>query len=69
MSDCIRGIATLGENLSERVYRLRLANGKELLGHLPKGDPVGGEDLQPGDRVLIEVSPYDFSHARIARKA
>ena len=52
--------------LSERHYRARLPNGKEVVAHLERKAPPAWRVLPPGTAVVGELSPYDFDHARIA---
>ena len=54
--------------LAERLFRVRLANGHELYGHVPRRDLPGLADAGPGESVLVEISPYDLSKGRIRRK-
>lgn len=63
-------ITTIGEVLeivSERLCRLRLKNGKELLGFLGKAAVSNGMKVEVGDRASVEMTPYDFSKARIVK--
>jgi translation initiation factor IF-1 len=65
------------EVLSERLYRVEFRNGHRLLAHLPRGAGCGfrGPDkrntqqatrvFQVGDKVTLEMSPFDFSKGRI----
>ena len=55
----------VSEALRGRVFRVRLDNGHEALGY------TGGRlkryriRILPGDRVRIELSPYDLDRGRI----
>ena len=64
------------EVLSDRLYRVELANGHRLLGHLPRiacsvlrdGQPAQyarGNTFCVGDKVTVQMSPFDFSKGRI----
>ena len=57
---------TIEAALSERHYRARLPNGKEVVAHLERKAPAALRTLAPGTNVIGELSPYDFDHARIA---
>jgi translation initiation factor IF-1 len=47
------------------AYRMRLPNGYELVAHVTrKLQPVIGA-IQPGDRMELELSPFDLSRGRI----
>jgi translation initiation factor IF-1 len=53
------------EVLSDRTVRLELANGHRLLGFFAgKKRPVAGA-LAPGNKVRLELSPFDLSKGRI----
>lgn len=54
-------VATLPHNL----YRVRLPNGHELLGHLTGAARRNGVSLAVGTEVILEVSPFDLSKGRI----
>jgi len=47
------------------LYRVRLANGHELLAHLTGRTRRGGVALVAGEKVNLELSPYDLSVGRI----
>ncbi len=48
-----------------RTGRVRMANGHEVHAFLP--EKVRGEriPLLPGEKVVLEISPYDLSKGRI----
>jgi translation initiation factor IF-1 len=56
--------AEILESLDERTFRANLPNGKTVHAHIPKRTTFPSK-LQPGDRVTLELNPYDFSRARI----
>lgn len=43
-----------------------LPNGKPVVCHLPKALLHLAPALRPGTRLQVELTPYDFDHARIA---
>ena len=53
------------EVLSERTFRVQLANGHRLLGFVPAKARRSAGQLVPGQKVLLQLSPYDLSEARI----
>lgn len=62
-------IVTTGEVLlvySERAYRVRLPNGKEVMGHPAKALAARRDEIVPGALVSLEMTPFDFEKARIA---
>jgi len=61
-------IHTTGEILErcgEVLYRVSLPNGKRILAHLGKELKDGGAAFEPGQSLLLEMTPYDFDTARI----
>ncbi len=57
------------EVLSSKMYRVELANGHRLLAYVPGRARSSFAGLAPGDRVRLEVSPYDLSVGRIKVRA
>jgi translation initiation factor IF-1 len=53
------------EALKGGHFRIKLDNGHEVLGHLSGKMRKNRIRVLPGDRVQVEVSPYDLSRARI----
>jgi translation initiation factor IF-1 len=54
------------ESLQEgRLFRVELSNGHRLLGHVARRLREAASELKPGDRVNLEMSPFDFSKGRI----
>ena len=57
------------EHLGEVLYRTELPNGKRILAHLSKRLADAGTVFCPGQRVVMELTPYDFDQARILGQA
>lgn len=53
------------ERLGPVLYRTALPNGKIILAHLSKRLADHGTEFEPGQRVVMELTPYDFEQARI----
>jgi translation initiation factor IF-1 len=53
------------ESLPNAMFRVQLANGHAVLAHISGKMRVNYIRILPGDRVLIELSPYDLSRGRI----
>ena len=51
------------------TFLVELPNGKVVTGHLPRRLTALAGELGPGDRVHLEMTPYDFEKARIAGRA
>ena len=56
------------ENLPNAVFRVQLDSGQAVLGHLSGKMRVNMIKVLPGDRVIIEMTPYDLSKGRITRR-
>jgi translation initiation factor IF-1 len=64
--DVIRLEGALIEVLREAtLFRVELANGHRLLGHVSSRRRQEAAGLKPGDKVNLEMSPFDFSKGRI----
>ncbi|NQU77427.1 translation initiation factor IF-1 [Candidatus Falkowbacteria bacterium] len=53
------------ELLPAATFKIRLENGNEILGHLSGKMRMNRIRLLPGDKVKLEISPYDLSKGRI----
>ncbi len=53
------------ELLPAASFKIKLDNGQEILGHLSGRMRMNNIMLLTGDRVKIEVSPYDLGKGRI----
>ncbi|MCX6796983.1 MAG: translation initiation factor IF-1 [Candidatus Doudnabacteria bacterium] len=56
------------ENLPNALFRVQLDSGQVVLGHLSGKMRVNMIRVMPGDRVIIEMTPYDLSKGRIIRR-
>jgi len=61
----IRMEGTVVEVLPNTLFRVRLDNGIEVLAHLGGKMRIRYIKIVPGDRVVVELSPYDLSRGRI----
>ena len=59
----VEGVVT--ESLPNAMFRVELANGHKVLAHISGRLRVHYIRVLPGDRVLIELSPYDLARGRI----
>ena len=53
------------ELLPAASFRLKLDNGHEIMGHLSGKMRMNRIRLLPGDRVKVQMSPYDLTKGRI----
>jgi translation initiation factor IF-1 len=56
---------TVLENLPNANFKIRLENGHEILGHISGRMRMNFIRLLPGDKVLVEMTPYDLTKGRI----
>ncbi|MBI4137675.1 MAG: translation initiation factor IF-1 [Candidatus Sungbacteria bacterium] len=59
----VEGVVT--ENLPNTRFRIELADGRTILGYLSGKMRLHYIKVLPGDRVRIEMSPYDQTKGRI----
>jgi translation initiation factor IF-1 len=55
----------IAEALPNTMFRVKLDNGHEVLGHISGKMRRHYIRILPGDRVKIELSPYDLDRGRI----
>ena len=53
------------EALSNAMFRVELENGHEILAHVSGKIRMNYIRILPGDKVTIELSPYDLTRGRI----
>ncbi len=56
---------TILEALPNTTFRVELVNGHEVLAHISGKMRMHYIKILPGDKVSLEMSPYDLSKARI----
>lgn len=56
---------TVVEALPNAVFRVELANGHRVLAHISGKMRQHFIRVLPGDRVLVELSPYDLTRGRV----
>lgn len=63
--DVIQMQGEILENLPNATFRVKLENGHIVLGHISGKMRMNYIRILPGDRVTVELTPYDLSRARI----
>lgn len=53
------------ETLPNATFRVRLENGHVVLGHISGKMRMHYIKILPGDKVTVEMTPYDLTKARI----
>lgn len=56
------------ELLPSTMFRVKLENGHVILAHISGKMRIHFIKLMPGDKVEIEMSPYDLTKGRITRR-
>ena len=56
---------TVTEALSNAMFRVELENGHEIIAHISGKMRMHYIKILPGDKVAVEMSPYDLSKGRI----
>jgi translation initiation factor IF-1 len=57
------------ETLPNATFRVKLENGHIVLGHISGKMRMHYIRILPGDKVTVEVSPYDLTRCRITFRA
>ena len=57
------------ENLPNATFRVKLENGHVVTGHVAGTMRMHTIRMLPGDKVTVELAPYDLSRARIVFRA
>ncbi len=61
----IKQDGTITESLSNAMFRVQLENGHEVIADISGKMRMHYIKILPGDKVSIEMSPYDLSKGRI----
>lgn len=56
---------TVSESLRDATFRVDLANGHQVMAKISGRLRVNYIRILPGDRVLVELSPYDLTRGRV----
>ena len=55
---------TVVENLPNAMFKVELENGHQVLAHISGKLRMNFIKILPGDKVTLEMSPYDLSRGR-----
>jgi translation initiation factor IF-1 len=67
--DAIEVIGTVVETLPNAMFRVELENGHRVLAHISGKMRMHFIKILPGDKVTVELSPYDLNRGRIIYRA
>ncbi len=65
VEDCITADGVVAKVLPATMYRVKLSNGHEILAHISGKMRKHFIRITNGDRVTVEISPYDLTKGRI----
>ena len=57
---------TIREALSNAMFRVELENGHVITAHISGKMRMNYIKILPGDKVKVEISPYDLTKGRIS---
>lgn len=63
--DVIEIEGTVVDTLPNTQFKVKLVNGHEILAHVSGKIRMHYIRILPGDRVTVEISPYDLTRGRI----
>ena len=63
--DAIEVQGKVVEPLPNAMFRVEMENGHRVLAHISGKMRTNRIRIQPGDRVTMELSPYDLTRGRI----
>ncbi|MDR1168394.1 MAG: translation initiation factor IF-1 [Heliobacteriaceae bacterium] len=63
--DVIEIEGTIIESMPNAMFRVKLENGHEILAHISGKIRKNFIRILPGDKVKVEMTPYDLSRGRI----
>ena len=63
--DAIQVEGTVEEAMPNATFKVKLENGHQILAHISGKMRMHYIKILPGDKVTVELSPYDLSRGRI----
>ena len=63
--DVIEMEGTVQETLPNAMFKVELENGHQILAHVSGKIRMHYIRILPGDKVTVEMSPYDLSRGRL----
>ena len=67
--DVIEVEGSVLEKLANAMFQVELENGHQILAHISGKLRMNFIRILPGDKVLVEMSPYDLTKGRIIWRA
>lgn len=66
--DSIKVIGVITEALGNSMFRVEIENGHDITCHISGKMRQNYIRIMPGDRVEVEMSPYDLTKGRISKR-
>ena len=63
--DVIEVEGTVIDAMPNTIFKVKLANGHEITAHISGKLRMNYIRILPGDKVLVELTPYDLTKGRI----
>ncbi|MGD0211316.1 MAG: translation initiation factor IF-1 [Desulfomonilia bacterium] len=67
--DVIEAEGVVLEPLPNAMFKVELANGHQILAHISGKMRMHYIRILPGDKVQVEISPYDLTKGRIVYRS
>lgn len=67
--EAIQVEGTIVEPLPNAMFRVELENGHRVLAHISGKMRMHFIKILPGDKVTVELSPYDLTRGRVVFRA
>ncbi|MES2207526.1 MAG: translation initiation factor IF-1 [Pseudomonadota bacterium] len=67
--ETIQMLGEIVETLPNATFRVKLENGHVVLGYISGKMRMNYIKILPGDKVTLELTPYDLNKARIVFRA
>ena len=64
-NDVIELKGTVIQSLPNSIFKVKLDNGHQIIAHVSGKIRMNFIFILPGDRVTVELSPYDLTRGRI----
>ena len=64
-NDVIEMKGTVTESLPNSIFKVTLDNGHQIIAHVSGKIRMNFIYILPGDKVTVEMSPYDLTRGRI----
>lgn len=68
MKETVQAEGIVSETLPGAKFKVKIDNDHELLAHISGKMRMNYIKILPGDKVTVEMSPYDLTKGRIVRR-